>query len=432
MFSCLTTRLGTVVAAVGLALAGSPAALAWSWPASGAVLAPFVVAPSEYEAGQHRGVDVAGTAGEPASSPSAGTVRFAGTLPRHGRSLTIETPDGYTVTLLHLGSVSVSTGADVAEGEPVGTIGRSGELEHEEPYVHLGVRRTADADGYVDPLELLPPRAAAPAPVPAAGPPLEPVPAAGPAQAAPAPVLSSGTAPTAVSGAVSPAASVVEHRAAAPRTGARPSRSGARNRPSAEPRSAVRSTRSLRTPARQLATGRARPAHSSPRGVRARPATPPQLRSEQHSRASVRRVLRVAAFRPAAPSSASATTHSGAAHRSGPTPPVRLSLVALALALAALLALAGASRFRRRGGRDDARMMIDDAVPEDPRSSGLAVRLGPAPHRPRRGVRGSVGHLRPLPPAQGRRRPDGQRHGRARHSGHGRRRQGGALTTRDR
>jgi murein DD-endopeptidase MepM/ murein hydrolase activator NlpD len=116
MFSLVTTKAAVLVVAVTLALAAAPGALAWSWPASGDVLAPFVVAPSDYEAGQHRGIDVGGAAGEPALAPAAGTVRFAGTLPRHGRTLTIETTDGYTVTLLHLGSLSVASGADVSEG----------------------------------------------------------------------------------------------------------------------------------------------------------------------------------------------------------------------------------------------------------------------------------------------------------------------------
>ena len=51
------------------------------------------------------------------------------------------------------------------EGAVVGTIGPSGTPEHEAPYVHLGVRVASDPNGYVDPLALLPPRAA-PAPAP--------------------------------------------------------------------------------------------------------------------------------------------------------------------------------------------------------------------------------------------------------------------------
>ena len=78
-------------------------------------------------------------------APAAGTVSFAGTVPSSGKSVTIETPDGYSVTLTHLGSISVARNAAVSEGSPVGTIGPSGDGEVSQPYVHLGVRLTGQA-----------------------------------------------------------------------------------------------------------------------------------------------------------------------------------------------------------------------------------------------------------------------------------------------
>ena len=72
--------------------------------------------------------------------------------------MTIRTPDGYSITLVHVGSIGVTTGTAVEEGDVVATIGPSGESEQSEPYVHLGVRLTADPNGYVDPLSLLPAR----------------------------------------------------------------------------------------------------------------------------------------------------------------------------------------------------------------------------------------------------------------------------------
>jgi hypothetical protein len=63
------------------------------------------------------------------------------------------------VTLTHLGSISVVKGAAVAERDPIGTIGPSGTPEEAGPYVHLGIRVSADSNGYVDPLGLLPPPA---------------------------------------------------------------------------------------------------------------------------------------------------------------------------------------------------------------------------------------------------------------------------------
>jgi Peptidase family M23 len=158
--------------------AGAPPALAWTWPAEGPVLRPFVLGEDPYVGGQHRGVDIAGDEGAPVRSPAAGVVSFAGTVPASGRAVTVKTEDGYSVTLVHLGSIAVDRDAVLREGAPVGTIGPSGDIEHPVPYVHLGIRVTADANGYLDPLSFLPTRErSAPA---APEPPVEPVPAVPP------------------------------------------------------------------------------------------------------------------------------------------------------------------------------------------------------------------------------------------------------------
>ena len=142
-------------------LVWTPAAYAWSWPVQGPVLQPFAYDESHpYASGQHRGVDIgADAAGESVVAPAAGTVTFAGTVPTNGKTVTIETPDGYSVTLTHLGSIAVAEGTTVAEQDAVGTVGPSGTPEEDVPYVHLGIRIAADPNGYVDPLGLLPPAA---------------------------------------------------------------------------------------------------------------------------------------------------------------------------------------------------------------------------------------------------------------------------------
>ncbi len=107
----------------------------------GPVVQPFSYDEAHpYASGQHRGVDIgADAAGEPVVAPAAGTVSFAGTVPTNGKSVTIETADGYSVTLTHLGSIAVSKGATVAEQDAIGTVGPSGTPEVDGPYVHLGI-----------------------------------------------------------------------------------------------------------------------------------------------------------------------------------------------------------------------------------------------------------------------------------------------------
>jgi hypothetical protein len=120
-----------VLAAAGLAaLATTGTAAAWSWPADGDVLRPFTLGGDAYAPGQHRGVDVGGQEGSPVRAPAAGTVSFAGSLPTYGRGVTILTPDGYAVTLVHLGSIGVGKGDVVAEGASIGSVGWSGDAEH--------------------------------------------------------------------------------------------------------------------------------------------------------------------------------------------------------------------------------------------------------------------------------------------------------------
>jgi hypothetical protein len=154
----LTTIARRIVVPVLAFLVWTPVAHAWSWPVQGPVVQPFAYDESHpYASGQHRGIDIgADAAGETVVAPSDGTVSFAGTVPESGQSVTIETPDGYSVTLTHLGSIVVVKGAAVADGDAVGTIGPSGTPETDVPYIHLGIRVATDPNGYLDPLSLLP------------------------------------------------------------------------------------------------------------------------------------------------------------------------------------------------------------------------------------------------------------------------------------
>ena len=187
----------------------APQASAWSWPLRGEVLRPYSLGPDPYAAGQHRGVDVAGSAGEAVRAPAAGVVSFVGVVPSSGRTVTIQT-DGYAVSLTHLGETTVAKGATVAEGDAVGVSGQSGEVEWPTPYVHLGIRVSSAADGYVDPATLLPPREVAPPPT------------------AEAPVVAPSPAPV-----VAPVASPAPAPLTPPTTGAAPSPSVGEGAPAA-------------------------------------------------------------------------------------------------------------------------------------------------------------------------------------------------------
>jgi len=205
-----------LLAAVLVALLFAPAGEAWTWPAAGAVLQPFLFDPAHpYAAGQHRGLDVGGEPGATVAAPATGTVTFAGTVPSSGKSVTITTADGYAVTLTHLGSISVARGAPVAEGDRVGTIGPTGDPEVLQPYVHVGVRIAPQPQGYLDPLTFLPARVPVPAalvpPVIVVEPPAAPLPVAEPSPAPvadPVPLVPPAAAPDAPPPAVDPVPAV--------------------------------------------------------------------------------------------------------------------------------------------------------------------------------------------------------------------------------
>ncbi len=105
-----------VIVVLAAALVVVPPAGAWTWPAKGPVLQKFVLGDDPYAAGQHRGIDIGAPAGAAVAAPASGTVTFAGTVPISGRTVTIQTADGYSVTLTHLGSTSARHGLTIGEG----------------------------------------------------------------------------------------------------------------------------------------------------------------------------------------------------------------------------------------------------------------------------------------------------------------------------
>ena len=169
----MRARLAALSALLALALPS--AASAWTWPIDGPVLRPFSFGSDPYAAGQHRGIDIGAPTGTPVRAAAGGVVSFAGTVPNGGKTVTIQTPTGYAVTLVHLGSIRILRGTSIEEGATVGTVGPSGVPDIAEPYVYLGIRVASDDQGYLDPLRFLPPRAEPPAvPAPASEPPAEP------------------------------------------------------------------------------------------------------------------------------------------------------------------------------------------------------------------------------------------------------------------
>jgi hypothetical protein len=447
-----------VAAVVLTALAVTPAAHAWTWPGDGPVLRPFVLGDDPYAGGQHRGVDIGAEVGAAVLAPAAGTVSFVGSVPGGGRAITIQTADGYAVTLLQLGTTDVARGEDVTEAAIVGAVGQSADAVTTAPHVHLGVRVATDPNGYVDPLGLLPARpvvAALVAPPSASTSTAAPAPAAAstvPAESPPAETSAPNATPPEMAEVEAPAVSMVKTeaspvsnatvnpQAAAASAGPAAVRQEARTQPHATSE-ARRSTRASRpdmveTPRTSTApAGIAKRVSPTPlaghlpkravapaaRAKRSRPRLPePVVVSEP--------IVRTVFDRFAVAAAPPVVDRSGG--DSEGSLPVRLPVAAAALLILAAWLARGRNLGAEEAG-EDARMMSghDDTAspPEDPRGGRVAVCERPTAHRPCGGIRGPGGHLRALPPVARERRPHGQRDGRARHAGHGRRGSGRHL-----
>jgi peptidase M23-like protein len=449
-------RLG-VLLLCALALPAA-SARAWTWPVDGQVLRGFNFDHDHpYAAGQHRGIDISAPVGATVLAPAEGVVSFAGTVPSSGKTVSIQTPFGTTVTLLHLGSIAARRGGLVNEGSVVGSVGASDDPKVPEPHVSLGLRTTSDPQGYLDPLTFLPARvspvpsaaetpapveAVAPTDVPAEDPPAAespgtatpPEPAVPPAaDSTPAVTPSEQTVPS------QPAEPAVKTPAVAEQpspVSVAPTASVAGTEAatdesvqSVDP--GVLSAEPLRDadgaageqpllPAVVLAAGAVdgnvvEPAIGDPFGATAIAAT-----MHLATGAELRQpVAHGGAFPDNARTGAPTDTSAASGDGLGTGFPV------WATALAAALLAVGAAAWRKRAGPEAVRMMdlperesllARNEAEECSRRAGLAVRGGPAAPRSRGGLRGARGHLRALPPPEGEQGLDGQWDGRARHA----------------
>jgi murein DD-endopeptidase MepM/ murein hydrolase activator NlpD len=126
-------------------------AYAWPlWPPP-AVLTPFAAPDDPFGPG-HRGVDLAGTLGQPVLAARGGTVVFAGPVAGHG-VVSVQHEDGLRTTYEPL-VPAVHAGAVVARGDVLGALA-TGHHGCSSACLHWGVRR--DRLEYLDPLVLLRP-----------------------------------------------------------------------------------------------------------------------------------------------------------------------------------------------------------------------------------------------------------------------------------
>jgi len=117
----------------------------WGWPAAGNIIQNFNA--------NTKGIDLAGTQGEPVVAAAAGEVMYAGNGVRGlGNLILIKHAKDFITAYAHNEKLLVKTGQKVQKGEKIATIGQS---DTTTPRLHFEIRRRGTP---VNPLAYLPAR----------------------------------------------------------------------------------------------------------------------------------------------------------------------------------------------------------------------------------------------------------------------------------
>ena len=120
------------------------AAIEFTWPAKGAVLAGFAEPSS-------KGLDIGGKAGDPVVAAAAGQVLYTGTGIRgFGKLIVIRHDGGFSSVYAHNREILVKEGQSVARGQRIAELG---DTDADTPKLHFEIRKSGKP---VDPMRYLP------------------------------------------------------------------------------------------------------------------------------------------------------------------------------------------------------------------------------------------------------------------------------------
>lgn len=124
----------------------------WRWPASGKVVMTY----STSEGG-NKGIDIAGSRGQPVYAAGAGKVVYVGNQLRgYGNLVMIKHNEDYITAYAHNDKLMVNNGQNVKIGQQIATMGSS---DADSVRLHFQIRYRATA---IDPLRYLPPQGSKP------------------------------------------------------------------------------------------------------------------------------------------------------------------------------------------------------------------------------------------------------------------------------
>jgi lipoprotein NlpD len=125
--------------------ANDPDRVEWAWPASGKILANF------NDNGNSKGLDIAGSLGQPVNAAAAGKVVHTGTTLRgYGKLIIIKHNKSYFSVYAHNSQILVKEGQTVMRGQKIAEMG---DTDADRVKLHFEIRRLGKP---VDPLKYLP------------------------------------------------------------------------------------------------------------------------------------------------------------------------------------------------------------------------------------------------------------------------------------
>lgn len=124
----------------------------WRWPASGKVVMPYSTAD-----GGNKGIDIAGSRGQPVYAAGSGKVVYVGNQLRgYGNLIMIKHDENYITAYAHNDTLLVNNGQNVKIGQKIATMGNS---DADSVKLHFQIRYRATA---IDPQRYLPPQGSKP------------------------------------------------------------------------------------------------------------------------------------------------------------------------------------------------------------------------------------------------------------------------------
>jgi murein DD-endopeptidase MepM/ murein hydrolase activator NlpD len=127
------------------------------WPLKGDVLLGF----GPISQGQRNdGINIGGELGAEVHAAAAGQVVYAGSdVKGYGNMVLIKHADGWSTVYAHLDRIEISNRAEVRQGEVIGTVGRTGDVDQNQAQLHFETRFSPAVGAKhspVDPMTVLP------------------------------------------------------------------------------------------------------------------------------------------------------------------------------------------------------------------------------------------------------------------------------------